>query len=334
MERSRLSFQVPITFVVAIACLAALLASCRGPGENAPADAERENLRFWITGAMVDHGFSREEAAAALERSPAEIAALVGDLDIDLAASAFTARNVLRVLPYPGGRHPRIGFLDGAIDPHRDTKASVFLPWPDAGYVVVDLPEALWWRHGDENELLYLAHTHIPTRWDRENVVLERIDWRRGPGGVLSSHRRLPNGVEFHATVTPRADRVEMELALRNGSAAPIAGLRTQVCVMLKGAPEFAAQSDDNKRISGRAVAALSRDGRRVVATVWDRARPWQNPPVPCIHSDPVFPDLAVGETGIVRGVVLFHESDGSDELSAWLEALGASTAGAGTVGG
>lgn len=32
----------------------------------------------------------------------------------------------LRLLPYPGGRHPRIGFLDGAIDPQRDTSPCGF----------------------------------------------------------------------------------------------------------------------------------------------------------------------------------------------------------------
>ncbi len=33
------------------------------------------------------------------------------------------------VLPYPGGRHPRTGFLDGAIEPQRETKLSIFAPW-------------------------------------------------------------------------------------------------------------------------------------------------------------------------------------------------------------
>ena len=39
----------------------------------------------------------------------------------------------LLVLPYPGGRHPRIGFRDGMIRPQRETKASVFAPWKDGG---------------------------------------------------------------------------------------------------------------------------------------------------------------------------------------------------------
>jgi hypothetical protein len=50
----------------------------------------------------------------------------------------------LFVLPYPGGRHPRIGFLDGAVNPQRETKISVSTPWDEQSYVVVDLPEAIW----------------------------------------------------------------------------------------------------------------------------------------------------------------------------------------------
>ena len=52
----------------------------------------------------------------------------------------------LAVLPYPGGRHPRIGFRDGAIRPQRETKVSVFAPWADGGYAVADVPEAVWFE--------------------------------------------------------------------------------------------------------------------------------------------------------------------------------------------
>jgi hypothetical protein len=45
------------------------------------------------------------------------------------AGLSASRRSLPRVLPYPGGRHPRVGFLDGAIDPQRGTKASVFAPW-------------------------------------------------------------------------------------------------------------------------------------------------------------------------------------------------------------
>ena len=77
---------------------------------------------------------------------------------------ARNAGDPLLVLPYPGGRHPRIGFRDGAIRPQRETKASVFAPW--AGRRVRGRRRA---RGGlvragrSKPELLYLAHTHVPT---------------------------------------------------------------------------------------------------------------------------------------------------------------------------
>ena len=86
-------------------------------------------------------------------------------------APARKAGDPLLVLPYPGGRHPRIGFRDGAIRPQRETKASVFAPWADGGYAVADVPEAVWFEPTPSKpELLYLAHTHVPTTWDRQKV--------------------------------------------------------------------------------------------------------------------------------------------------------------------
>src|SRR6185436_9225652 len=96
-----------------------------------------------------------------------------------LAVQPLTATNKLLVLPYPGGRHPRIGFLDGANDPQRETKFSVFLPWAPASYVVQDLPEAIFSNLG----LTYLAHTHIPTVWSQKGVTLPPLEWKRNADG-------------------------------------------------------------------------------------------------------------------------------------------------------
>jgi hypothetical protein len=124
----------------------------------------------------------------------------------------------LIVLPYPGGRHPRIGFLDGAIDPQRETKFSVFTPWqPDdrsrADYVVADVPEAIWSNLG----LTYLAHTHIPTVWTKAGTTLPALEWTRHDNGMLSIERTLPNGIVFATRVVPQADHVAMQLSL-NGT--------------------------------------------------------------------------------------------------------------------
>ena len=51
-------------------------------------------------------------------------------------------------------------------------------------------------------------------------------------------------------------------------------------------------------------------NGRRWLAVRFERAKTWDNPPCPCIHSDPTFPDLAPGEEAVVRGRVWFHEGD------------------------
>jgi hypothetical protein len=51
------------------------------------------------------------------------------------------------------------------------------------------------------------------------------------------------------------------------------------------------------------AAVARSHDGRRWIITAWERCqRAWADPPVPCLHSDPQFPDCAPGETQRLRG--------------------------------
>jgi hypothetical protein len=129
------------------------------------------------------------------------------------------------VLPYPGGREVRRGFTDGNVDFQRGMKASVFLPWDPTSYVVVDLPEAIF----SNNRLLYLAHTHIPTIWDEQNVVIENIDWTREVGGSLRFERVLPNQVAFGASILPAGRGVDMELWLRNGSDQTLPGLKSAI---------------------------------------------------------------------------------------------------------
>jgi hypothetical protein len=251
-------------------------------------------MRFWLE-TCATHGYSQAETAMALGLEAKDVGQ-VGTKPIPKPADR------LLLLPYPGGRHPRIGFLEGAIDPHRDTKYSLFLPW--GGYAVVDFIEALW----QEKDLVYLAHTHIPTYWDKQGVKLARMDWTRNADGSLTETRRLPNGLEWTATAVARADGADMTMRLRNRSAEKRTGLRTQVCVMLKGAPGFNAQTRENKLKLGDVCAVRSDDGRRWIATVFERPRVWENPPCPCIHSDPAFPDLGPGEEAVVRGRVFVWE--------------------------
>ena len=276
-----------------LCCL--LLAGCASEPPR-PKDPVREWLEI-----CVDHGYSQAEMAMVTGRESPEVAQRIAQMGPRPAPKPFT------ILPYPGVRHPRIGFLDGAIDPHRDTKFSLFLP--GGGYAVIDFPEAVW----REKDLIYLAHTHIKTYWEKKGVTLDRMDWTRHADGGLESRRRLPDGVEFSARVRPATDGAEMELRLKNGSATPMLNPWAQVCVMLKGAPGFNAQTKENKLLldAEGACAVRSDDGKRWIATVFEHPKKiWQNPPCPCIHSDPSWPDLAPGQEAVVRGRVFYWEGE------------------------
>ena len=117
----------------------------------------------------------------------------------------------------------------------------------------------------------------------------------------------LPNGVEFGGSIQPGDREVNMELFLRNGTKEPLTRLRTQICVMLKGAPEFNAQTAENKILKQPVAGVRSANGERRILTSWERCqRVWGNPQCPCMHSDPQLPDCAPGETVRVRGRLWF----------------------------
>jgi hypothetical protein len=299
--------------------------------DNARKAADDAGLKFWLENMLVHHGFSTAEVRAATGMADDEISAAIERLGIARDKRPQRSADApLLALPYPGGRHPRIGFLDGALKPQRETKVSVFTPWAnkspsDASYVVVDVPEAIFSNLG----LTYLAHTHVPTIWDKHPEPLKPLEWQRRADGSLNIERTLPNGIAFGAKVVPQKDAVQMELWLRNGTAEKLTNLRVQNCMMLKGAPGFNAQTNTNKLFQKPYVACRSEDGRRWVITAWERCvRPWGNAPCPCLHSDPEFPDCPAGETVRLRGGLWFYE--GADieaelkriEATGWQEKL------------
>lgn len=286
------------------------LLATRRDGDNARPAANDAELRFWLENALVQHRFSSAEAGAALGLSADEVAHAAQRLGID--ATKGTSRREsepLRVLPYPGGRHPRIGFRDGMIRPQRETLVSVFAPWAGGGYAVADIPEAVWFVPNDRPELLYLAHTHIPTVWDKQKVSLQPLEWTRKADGSLALERTLPNKVTLATFITPGKDGVRMEFRVSNGSASKLTGLRAQMCVMLAGLTGFEARTNDNKVLTAPFAACKDRRGTRWVITAWERcARTWGNPPCPCVHADPVVEDCLPGETKSVRGWLSFYE--------------------------
>ncbi|MFN7939709.1 MAG: polysaccharide deacetylase family protein [Bryobacteraceae bacterium] len=250
----------------------------------------RKDEPYWRS-VMAEHAYSPAEVSLVTARQ-------------ESAAPQPPTTTGLRIRPYPGGRHPRIGFLEGEIAPMRGTKASVFLPWNGGGYVVVDVPEAIF----ANKQLLFLAHTHIPSVWDDQNIVIPNQDWIRDSNGTLRSEWTLPNKVRFGAKVASTGDAIAMELWLTNGSDQPLTGLRTQVCVMLKGAPGFTAQTSDNKVFATPRASVRSADGKHSIHTEWSGAgRIWGNPRCPCMHSDPVLPDCGPGETVRQTGRLWFE---------------------------
>lgn len=257
-------------------------------------EATQADLPFWLPDMMYVHGYSAEEASLVSGLSPEEVTQRVANMPRPTRQS--------RVYPYPGGRPPRIGFLEGEIDPLRGTKATVFLPWDPASYVVVDLPEAIFSNLG----LLFLAHTHVPTIWNEQNIVIENVDWAR-PGAGLRSEWKLPNNVQFGASIGWVADRVEMEMWLRNGTPEPLSRLRTQICAMLKGAAGFNQTTNGNKTYGKEIATVRQAAGGRSISIEWERCgRTWGNAQCPCMHSDPVLPDCPPGETVRVRGKLWF----------------------------
>jgi len=264
------------------------------------------DLKYWLENMIWHHRFTPEEIRAATGLDANALANAIQRFGITPAnRPQRTASDPLLTLPYPGGRHPRIGFLDGAIRPQRETKISVFTPWDEASYVVVDVPEALWSNLG----LTYLAHTHIPTFFDQQGVKLPPLEWNRREDGTLDLTRRLPNGISYAAQVIPGRDAVRMELWLTNGTASTLSDLRVQACVMLKNATGFNALTNANKVFAKPFVAVRNETGDHWIITAWEPChRPWGNPPVPCLHSDPKFPDCAPGESKRLRGWLSFYE--------------------------
>jgi len=273
--------------------------------------ADDSELAYWLRNALQLHRFSPAETGLALGMSAAEVTSACQRFGIDPDSPAPPPHDGrLVVLPYPGGRHPRIGFLDGAIDPQRETKVSVFTPWQPADggradYVVADIPEAIWSNLG----LTYLAHTHVPTLWTKAGVTLPVLEWSRHDDGILTLERTLPNGIKFETRIVPERDHVAMQLTLTNGTDAALSDLRVQNCVMLKAAEGFNQQDNENKVNRGPWTAVRNPAGDRWILTAWKpNHRTWANAKCPCLHSDPRFPDCPPGETRTLHGWLSFCE--------------------------
>jgi hypothetical protein len=288
---------------------------------NARRPASDDELRRWLNNMVRHHRYSLDECRLATGLELPAIRAALERFHIDAdSPPTDTVRDTLMLLPYPGGRHPRIGFRDGAIRPQRETKASAFAPWDQASYVVLDVPEAIFSNLG----LLYLAHTHVPTIWDQQQVELPPLEWREESRGVLTIERTLPNKVAFGTRLTPHADSIAIDMWLTNGTPDRLTGLRVQNCVMLRGMPEFASQTNDNKFYWRDYAACRNEAGTRwVIAACMPHGKSWGNAKCPCLHADPQFPDCDSGQTVRTRGWLSFYEGTDIQQELERIEATG-----------
>jgi peptidoglycan/xylan/chitin deacetylase (PgdA/CDA1 family) len=262
----------------------------------------RRETSYWFD-IMKRHGYTVAET-----RMASGLDATRANLALAKARSARVKGDQLEVLPYPGGRHPRIGFRDGEIRPQRETKVSVFSPWNAGDYVVLDIPEAIWNNTPSGRELLYLAHKHIPTMWDKRDIVLAQGEWRTIRGGY-ESVRVFPNNVELQTRVWSNFDGVKMEMRLTNNSKNILTGLYTQNCAMLAKMTGFNQQAADNKVFTPMAVACGNPSGTRWILYAWQACRRgWGSDLCPCLHSDPQFPDIPMGKSVVLRGWLSFYE--------------------------
>ncbi len=272
---------------------------------NSRPSETHEDLNRWLDNMIIDHRYNAWEVrlATGLSKEQAE-----SEIQLRQKRSQDTSKQGtpggVRILPYPGGRHPRRGFLDGAINPQRETKISVFPPWDNGGYVVIDVPEAIFSNLG----LIYLAHQHVPTLWDNQSILLPRLEWTEEADG-LSIRRELPNGIAFLTRVEKTSDGVQMKIDLINGTEKKLTGLRVQVCAMLKAAIGFQLQEPLEAIVESPFIAVRGMQSDRWIITSWTPCqRVWTNPPVPCIHSDPIFPDCEPGQVVSVQGTLRFYE--------------------------
>lgn len=249
-------------------------------------------------------------------------------------------------------RHAKgIRILPGQWRPHYAFEQIAWIspPWPSQDYLWLDFPEAIFSDLG----LIYLSHVNpdFPVVFPN----LPRVPWQSN-GNTLSFSRVLPNGVEFGGSIVANTkSTVALELIITNGSAEPLTGIRLQTCVYLRAIKEFSDFSMTNKYVhlpetnwvdfeqaqfaseigryrigfrgEGTAVADLplivtqSNMAKRLVAMTWFEASAslMCNPQHPCMHVDPILPDLDPQQSQTIQGEIMFFEGT-VEQFEIWFE--------------
>jgi len=279
------------------------------PGLTCPLEVyqTRENIEYWMENMVIYHKFSKDEIQQVTGFNSIEIESIKDKLDLTGLKDKFEESIIVK--PYPGGRHPRIGFKDGMRSPMRGTKASAFLPWNKNDFIIIDLPEAISSQYG----LTFLGHKHIPTIFDYQLIPIANQDWQIIEDGGLKNKWVLPNNMSISTEIHPGCESIDLKLSLYNGTQDTVfSDLRTQVCIMFKNASEFNSQTNDNKIFECPVTAVHSADSSKWIITAWEHCHnAWGNEDCPCMHADPVFPDCPPGEVVQLSGKIWFY--DGND---------------------
>ncbi|MCL5742381.1 MAG: hypothetical protein M1541_00440 [Acidobacteria bacterium] len=261
-----------------------------------------------------------------------------------IAAGVTTGAQAVRETYATQAKGLRI--LPGQWRPHYRWEQIAWISpsWPCQDYLWLDFPEAIFTNQG----LLYLSAVNpsFPTVF----ADLPKVPWCEIPNG-LAYDRQLPNGVRFGGSIVKHGDSaVDLEIHIFNGTRAPLRDILLQTCAYLRGIREFGDFTRENKyvhladqgwipmsralaleeraapyrvgwRMDGKRMADLpvilttSNQADRLAAMTWytDTLSMISNPNHPCMHADPRFRDLAPGETGSVRGRILFFQGRPGD---------------------
>lgn len=209
-------------------------------------------------------------------------------------------------------------------------------------------------------ELDWMAdQRNIVRTWVPENVVCVRqgiivmviredVDprWHRSEDGALCSVLNLPGRCRIEAALRSIRDGVDLTLTLTNLGEAAWQDTWAAVCTQFVAAPDFADFGRERTFIWRRGeqvlcgkghfteaagpdgadpgfMAALSRSGRYVAATGWDRVKSVggnDQDSISCIHSNPSFGDVASGEAVTRRGRIYMMPGTPEDALARYRE--------------
>jgi len=215
-------------------------------------------------------------------------------------------------------------------------------PWDSTEYIWLDFPEAIF----VDGKMLFLSHVNPP--FPSKHNELGLIPWERVTRGIQYS-RQLPGNIRFGGRVTQSdSASVDLTIWIENGTSEPLRSIRLQTCAFLNSIGEFDKETDANKMVhvptkgwvplnqaanspedgqyrvgwlDGPKVADLavvvtkSSHADRMVAMTWFESTYSfiGNHEHPCFHADPYFEDIAPGETGTIKGRLIFFEGSISE---------------------